>query len=269
VLGGLAGHSKAVAQSDAARLTLTPGSQTCHACTRRVAAGAHHEPATSSSSEEAAAAAPYDPLRDGPLRFCGYANECGEAFAAWLPAFGVPASYAIAIAYVLVDTYDKAAAAHRDAVQLQTPRASDASDASDAGVSANVARGDLGRLVALLTTERAVDTLLWQLLASVAIPGFTIHQIVAATHAALLLGTHLDRPDALPPALAPAVAAVASAAGVSAGEVRSLLRALRALSLTHLLLCRALLLFLSARVCRGRKAAACAAARPANIIPML
>ena len=26
----------------------------------------------------------YDPLRDGPLRYLGYANELGEAFAAWL-----------------------------------------------------------------------------------------------------------------------------------------------------------------------------------------
>lgn len=32
----------------------------------------------------------YDPLRDGPLRYLGYANELGEAFAAWLFAGGVP-----------------------------------------------------------------------------------------------------------------------------------------------------------------------------------
>jgi hypothetical protein len=36
----------------------------------------------------------YDPLRDGPLRYLGYANELGEAFAAWLFAGGVPLSYA-------------------------------------------------------------------------------------------------------------------------------------------------------------------------------
>ena len=29
-------------------------------------------------------------------------NECGEAFAAWLPVGGVPFSYAVAISYVLV-----------------------------------------------------------------------------------------------------------------------------------------------------------------------
>ena len=88
----------------------------------------------------------YDPLRDGPLRYLGYANECGEAFAAWLFPGGVTlrwargvtcergaaalpvalvtaecllltlcrpctaplcCSYAIAIGYVLFDTYDK------------------------------------------------------------------------------------------------------------------------------------------------------------------
>lgn len=32
----------------------------------------------------------YDPLRDGPLRYLGYSNELGEAFAAWLFPGGVP-----------------------------------------------------------------------------------------------------------------------------------------------------------------------------------
>lgn len=57
----------------------------------------------------------FDPLRDGPLRFLGYSNEVGEAFAAWLPPGGVPASYALAISYVLVDTYDKGVKAYRRA----------------------------------------------------------------------------------------------------------------------------------------------------------
>lgn len=38
----------------------------------------------------------------------GYANECGEALRSLLPPFGVPASYAVAIGYVLCDTIDKA-----------------------------------------------------------------------------------------------------------------------------------------------------------------
>ena len=38
-----------------------------------------------------------------------------EAFAAWLPIGGVPLSYAVAIGYVLVDTYDKGHAAYLQA----------------------------------------------------------------------------------------------------------------------------------------------------------
>ena len=36
---------------------------------------------------------------------------CREAFAAWIPPFGVPLSYGIAISYVIVDTVDKGAKA--------------------------------------------------------------------------------------------------------------------------------------------------------------
>ena len=105
----------------------------------------------------------FDPLRDGPLRYLGYANECGcvhncwgsrayvapfctlqharrapctwapcvlscllsatcmharsEAFAAWLPLWGVPMSYAVAVGYVLVDTADKGLKAYALAQQ--------------------------------------------------------------------------------------------------------------------------------------------------------
>ena len=49
-----------------------------------------------------------DIWRDTPVRYLGYANECGEALRALLPPAGVPASYALAIGYVLADTMDKA-----------------------------------------------------------------------------------------------------------------------------------------------------------------
>ena len=38
-------------------------------------------------------------------------SMCREAFAAWIPPFGVPLSYGIAISYVIVDTVDKGAKA--------------------------------------------------------------------------------------------------------------------------------------------------------------
>lgn len=40
---------------------------------------------------------------------------CREAFAVWIPPFGVPLSYGIAISYVLVDTIDKGAKAFQAA----------------------------------------------------------------------------------------------------------------------------------------------------------
>ena len=40
---------------------------------------------------------------------------CREAFAAWIPVWGVPFSYGVAISYVLVDTGDKGIAAYREA----------------------------------------------------------------------------------------------------------------------------------------------------------
>ncbi|KAL0044872.1 hypothetical protein WJX82_000746 [Trebouxia sp. C0006] len=116
----------------------------------------------------------FDPLRDGPLRYLGYANECGEAFAAWLPPLGVPLSYAVAISYVLVDTYDKGQRAYSSAEKELGSRASLHPEVNT------------GRLVKLLSFERAMDTVVWQLLASVVCPGYTIHTVVALAHAGLI-----------------------------------------------------------------------------------
>ena len=40
-----------------------------------------------------------------------------EAFAAWLPLWGVPASYAVAIGYVVTDTIDKGFKAYAQATE--------------------------------------------------------------------------------------------------------------------------------------------------------
>ena len=97
-----------------------------------------------------------------------------EAFAAWLPPFGVPLSYAVAIGYVLVDTVDKGLKAYA--------RAKQELEGGAVPVRADV---DTGRLALLLAAERSVDTIVWQLLASVFVPGYTIHTVVAAVHAGL------------------------------------------------------------------------------------
>lgn len=149
----------------------------------------------------------FDPLRDGPLRYLGYANELGEAFAAWLPVFGVPASYGVAIMYVMVDTYDKTMKAHSEAKSSISN--------VDPGSDVNSVQ-----IVTLLTSERAVDTLLWQLLASVAIPGFTIHQVVWLVHTLVSYELHVGETDRMPEVVAATIAALASVSGYSVSEVR-------------------------------------------------
>lgn len=50
---------------------------------------------------------PTDLWRDSLVRYLGYSNELGESFRPILPRLVVP-SYALAFAYVLGDTADKA-----------------------------------------------------------------------------------------------------------------------------------------------------------------
>ncbi|XP_039581907.1 mitochondrial fission process protein 1 isoform X1 [Passer montanus] len=97
-----------------------------------------------------------DLYRDTWVRYLGYANEVGESFRALVPVPVVWASYGVATAYVTADAIDKgrkAAAAH-------------AQDPTRVGVA-------------------VVDTFVWQSLASVAIPGFTINRLCAASLALL------------------------------------------------------------------------------------
>jgi len=95
-----------------------------------------------------------DIYRDTPLRLLGYANEVGEAFRALVSVNWVRLSYGVASCYVLADTNDKA---------QKMSKSLPADDESR------------GKKIAFA----AVDTLLWQALASVIIPGFTINRICA------------------------------------------------------------------------------------------
>lgn len=121
-----------------------------------------------------------------------------EAFAAWLPPFGVPLSYAVAIGYVVVDTIDKGLKAYSNA---------------GAELEQGVSRPDVDvkNLQLLLSLERATDTIVWQLLASVFVPGFTIHTVVQAAHAALL-------PVEAAQPVRDAAAALASSVGVASAD---------------------------------------------------
>ncbi|NXG37869.1 MTFP1 protein, partial [Dromaius novaehollandiae] len=85
----------------------------------------------------------------------GYANEVGESFRAIVPVSLVWASYGVATAYVTADAIDKG----KKAAVTHAP---------DAGKTARVG-------------VAVVDTFVWQSLASVAIPGFTINRLCAAS----------------------------------------------------------------------------------------
>ena len=61
--------------------------------------------------EAAASEGKVDIWRHTLLRYAGYANEVGEAFAPIFPRFLAP-SYAISVAYVLGDAMDKTKAAY-------------------------------------------------------------------------------------------------------------------------------------------------------------
>jgi fission process protein 1 len=87
-----------------------------------------------------------DALREGSVRLLGYANEVGESFRPLVPRQVVNASYAVAGSYVVADAVWRS--------ELPPP-------------------GRSGMVEAL-------DTLLWQGLASVAIPGAVINRIVWA-----------------------------------------------------------------------------------------
>lgn len=105
---------------------------------------------SSEGGEKAPAAPEVDIYRDTPLRYAGYANEVGEAFRALVSVTFVRATYGVASAYVLADTADKATKMSKEK-------------------DSNTGK------VALA----AFDTLVWQALASVIVPGFTINRICA------------------------------------------------------------------------------------------
>lgn len=101
-------------------------------------------------AEEEALADEPDLLRDTPVRLLGYANEVGEGFRPVAPRLVLP-TYVVALGYVLADT------AHKYSLAAST------GEVGPQGVSPALA---------------AADTLVWQLFASVAVPGLIINRAV-------------------------------------------------------------------------------------------
>uniref|UniRef100_A0A452HT70 Mitochondrial fission process protein 1 n=1 Tax=Gopherus agassizii TaxID=38772 RepID=A0A452HT70_9SAUR len=103
-----------------------------------------------------------DLYRDTWVRYLGYANEVGESFRAIVPISLVWASYGVATTYVMADAIDKGKKA--------------------------------GMPELTQVAVAVVDTFVWQALASVAIPGFTINRICAASLYFLGTMTHWPLP---------------------------------------------------------------------------
>ncbi|KAF2878992.1 hypothetical protein ILUMI_27174 [Ignelater luminosus] len=94
-----------------------------------------------------------DIYRDTPIRYLGYSNEVGEAFRSIIGAKLVWSTYGLATAYVLADTFSKTKEMYNETKhhKMQLKK----------------------------TIYVASDTLIWQMFASVIIPGFTINRTCA------------------------------------------------------------------------------------------
>lgn len=110
-------------------------------------------------------AARYNIFRDSPLRYMGYCNEIGESFRYQFPRFVVP-SYILSFGYVGADALTTG---YREYCS---------EDASKDNKETKISREYRAGIATF-------DTLLWQSLASVMIPGLAINVIVKASRFAV------------------------------------------------------------------------------------
>ncbi|XP_031626009.1 mitochondrial fission process protein 1 [Contarinia nasturtii] len=97
-----------------------------------------------------------DLYRDTALRYCGYANEVGEALRPLIPKKVVHLSYGVAVAYVIGDCIDKTGKTYKKPKILGGQQITEAA-------------------------KTCGDVFLWQMLASVIIPGFVINRVTWGT----------------------------------------------------------------------------------------
>ena len=95
-----------------------------------------------------------DYFRDTPIRLIGYANEVGESFRQLIHVRYVQLTYVASTTYCALDALSKALKSTPTQDQIET-----------------------GKSEARVAAETFVENLLWQGLASVVIPGFTINRI--------------------------------------------------------------------------------------------
>ena len=102
----------------------------------------------------------YDIFRDSAVRYLGYANEIGESFRYQFPKLVVP-SYVVAFGYCAADAATSGYGIYQTGIQTGSATA---------------------KVDSLVATA---DTLIWQSLASVTIPGATINMVVKASRFAV------------------------------------------------------------------------------------
>ena len=164
-----------------------------------------------------------DRFREGPVRLLGYVNELGESFRPLVPRLAVHASYVVSGAYVCVDAAWRSTmppAGRSPVVEGKRPplecakiplhlrklrqRHPLARDLLARPLLQDTLL-DMAHLLPLSESPHrlspcivaAADTLLWQGLASVAIPGFVINRIVWAAGRASPLSMRAWLPTAL------------------------------------------------------------------------
>ncbi|EDO41135.1 predicted protein [Nematostella vectensis] len=98
-----------------------------------------------------------DIFRDTPIRYLGYANEVGEAFKSHVPRTLYYGSYLLASSYCLADSVSKGKHIYEEKTYLPVS------------------------LRRRYTVETIAEAAVWQGLASVIIPGFTINRICLAS----------------------------------------------------------------------------------------
>lgn len=122
-----------------------------------------------------------DVFREVPLRYCGYANEVGEAFRHVVPLKFVYFSYFVSSTYVVSHSFFQG---------LQAKKRLSKSALTNHKWPAHSYRNK-----PLSPTKAVVDTLMWQGLASVIIPGLLINRTCALSRLLLYhcVGKRLSR----------------------------------------------------------------------------
>ncbi|KXJ27829.1 mitochondrial fission process protein 1 [Exaiptasia diaphana] len=99
-----------------------------------------------------------DIFRDTSIRYLGYANEVGEAFKTHIPRSIYYGSYVVSSSYCLADAISKGRQVYRE---------------GEGHIQSSVLRRR--------TVETTIEAGVWQGLASVVIPGFTINRICVSS----------------------------------------------------------------------------------------